>query len=143
MPEKENPKELDELRQQGMHDRENTQLERKKIEQRRQEIEQRRQTLSLSSDGAAFKELLDLQLEIIGLQEHIVELQLTSEHQREAFVALKKRANGIWHELSMYAEESQLRREAVQQFSEAIQKLHEDVQKLGEDYEEHRRAKQR
>ena len=109
MPEEKTPKELDALRQTGMHDRESTQQERKNIQKRRQEIEKRRQLLSHSSDDAALKELLNLQLEIVKLQEHIVELQLASDQQREVFTALKKRANGIWNELSMQAEESQVR----------------------------------
>jgi hypothetical protein len=131
----ENPEELNELRQKGMHDREGTQTERKIIQKRRLEIEQRRQTLSHSHNDAALKELLDLQLEIVKLQEHIVELQLTSDQQRELFAALKKRANGIWHDLSMQPEESQVRMETIQGFAEAIQKLHEAVQKQEEDYE--------
>src|SRR5580704_15293320 len=103
---RENARELDAHRQLSLHDRERTQEERKKIERRRREIEQRRQYLSHSSSDAAVKELLELQLEIVELQEHIVDLQLISDRERELFAALKKRANGIWHDLSMHAEES-------------------------------------
>lgn len=139
MPDKENPQELDDLRKKGMHDREATQIERKTIQKRRYEIEQRRQIIAHSSNDAALKELLDLQLEIINLQEHIVGLQLVSDEQREIFSTLKKRANGIWHDLSMQPEESQLRLETIQNFAEAIQKLHELVQQQEEDYEKKRR----
>jgi hypothetical protein len=60
---------------------------------------------------------------------------LDSDHQREWFAALKKRANGLWQDLSLKAEESQFRLETIQGFAEAIQKLHEAVQKQEEDYE--------
>jgi hypothetical protein len=140
MPDEENPKELDELRQKSLHEREATQDERKKIERRRREIEQRRQVLSHSGNDSALKELLDLQLEIVKLQEHIVELQLESDHQREYFAALKKRANGIWHDLSMSPEESLVRLETIQGFAEAIQKLHEVLQEQEEGYDKKGRA---
>jgi hypothetical protein len=70
-----------------------------------------------------------------------VDLQLTSDRERELFAALKKRANGIWHDLSMRAEESQLRLETIQEFSEAIQKLHEEVQQQEEDWDKQQRAR--
>jgi hypothetical protein len=138
--EKQNPGELDKQRQNSLHDREATQQERKKIQKRRQEIEQRRNALSRDSDVATLTELLDLQHEIVGLQEHIVELQLDSDQQRELFAGLKKSANGLWYDLSMLSEESQLRLESIQGFAEAIQKLHEQVQKQEEDYQQQRRA---
>ena len=141
-PQVPNPQELDELRQKGMNDRLATQRERKTIENRRREIERRRKTLARTSNDVALKELLNLQLEIVKLQEHIVQLQLVSGEQREIFSSLEKRANGIWHDLSMHAEESQVKIETIQYFAEAIQKLHEVLQKQEEDYGEERRRQQ-
>jgi len=142
MQDPENLQNLDDLRQTGMHDRESTQDERKKIGKRRQEIEQRRQVLARSSGSDAnATEVLDLQHEVARLQERIVELQLSSDQQREIFVVLKKRANGVWRDLSMLSEESQLRLETIQGFAEAIQTLHEEVQQQEEDYEKQRRPK--
>ncbi|MCC7531956.1 MAG: hypothetical protein IT342_25865 [Candidatus Melainabacteria bacterium] len=132
-------RDLDKQRQKGMHDREATQEERKHIQARRQEIEQRRKALSGSSNDAALKELIELQLEVVGLQEKIVELQLISDQQKKLFVDLKHRANGIWHDLSMHVEESQVRLETIQSFAETIQKLREDVLRQ----EEERGKKQR
>ncbi|MBA3991961.1 MAG: hypothetical protein C0469_00445 [Cyanobacteria bacterium DS2.3.42] len=140
MPE-EDRKELNRLRREGFHDREDTHEERNKIQIRRKEIEQRRLVLSLHENSAHIKELLALQLEVVNLQEKIVELQLVSNQQQELFTTLKASANGIWHELSMNLEESQVRREAIQAFAEAIQKLNEDVQKHKEDFEHKQRAK--
>jgi hypothetical protein len=141
-PKSPNPQELNELRQKGMHERLATQQERETIETRRREIERRRQTLARTSNWMALKELLDLQLEIVKLQEHIVQLQLVSDEQRDVFTALKKSANGIWHDLSMHAEESQVKIETIQKYAEAIQKLHELLQKQEEDYSEERRQQQ-
>jgi hypothetical protein len=66
---------------------------------------------------------------------------LESDQQREYFAALKKRANGIWHDLSMRAENSQVRLETIQGFAEEIQKLHEDLQQEVEDYDKRQRGK--
>jgi chromosome segregation ATPase len=141
MPEEENVEELDELRRKGLHDREVTQEERKKIQKRRNEIELRRHSLARSGTDDAIIELVNLQHEVVKLQEYIVELQLASEHQRAHFGELKARANGLWQDLSMLSEESQVRREAVQGYAEAIQKLHEELQKQEEDYDDKRRPK--
>jgi len=137
-----NPQEFDELRRKGMQDRLATQQERETIENRRREIERRRLTLARTSNHVALKELLNLQLEIVKLQGHIVQLQLESDEQQEIFTALKKRANGIWRDLSMHAEESQVKIETIQNYAEAIQKLHELLQKQEEDYSAERRLQQ-
>jgi hypothetical protein len=135
MPGKEDLKNLAESRQKGLHDREATQEERLKIQKRRHEIEERRRTLAHGSSDAGAKELFELQHEVVELQERIVELQLVSEQQLEVLAALKRRANGLWHDLELIPEASQLRLETIQGFAEAIQKLHEEVQKQEEGYE--------
>jgi hypothetical protein len=142
MQEHENSADLDVQRQNVRHKREATHEERRKIQARREEIETRRQTLADgASSHAGLIELLDLQHEVVLLQQHIVELQLASDEQQEFFAGLKKRANGLWHDISLLSEESQLRLEHFQTFSEGIQMLREQVRHQQEDFASQQRAK--
>lgn len=131
--------ELEEEREKGLEERRITQEERAIIQKRREDIEQRRKEIAANGSNAAVNELPILEDEVSKLQDRIVALHWTTQQQRDDLAELKKRANGIWHELSLFPEESQQRQENLQTIAESIQKLQEDVQHQEEQWEKRKR----